>query len=149
MRFEECGLQEIEKIGRTFIYFLLDDNDEVVYVGQTSVGISRPFQHTDKNFTRIMVMQCEPKELDVLEDRYIKKYLPKYNKQANVPMNYSLHRASMSLKETYPKFNMWRLKRILKDLDIEPFEFCGVKYITKREFELVEKYEGEKGVVAE
>lgn len=62
-----------------FVYFLVDGK-EVVYVGQTTKGIVRPLSHSDKEFTDIMIMEVSPENLDYLEEYYISKYSPKYNK---------------------------------------------------------------------
>ena len=34
------------------VYFLVDDADEVVYVGQARNLDTRPFEHRDKNFSK-------------------------------------------------------------------------------------------------
>lgn len=65
-----------------FIYFLCA-GDEVVYVGQTRVGLYRPFSHRDKEYNRVKILPCEETQLDYLEEYYIKKYKPKYNIMCN------------------------------------------------------------------
>ena len=45
------------------IYFLMDE-DEVVYVGQSKIGLSRPYSHKDKKFTKIAIINCKESELD-------------------------------------------------------------------------------------
>lgn len=64
---------------KTYVYFLCQDAN-VVYVGQSSVGLSRPFNHKDKKFNKVMVLPCTEEMLDDAERRYIEKYRPKYNK---------------------------------------------------------------------
>lgn len=140
MKCEETGLMEFKRFEQTLIYFLLDDNEEVVYVGQTRIGLARPFQHIEKEYTTIRLMPCDEGELDALEDKYIKKYLPKYNKELNRPMNMSLRKATLSVRELIPTFNLRKLKKVLALLEIKPFEFNGVLYITKENFERVEEY---------
>lgn len=57
--------------------------NNVVYVGQTQHGISRPLSHNDKVFDEIKILYCNINDLDILEDFYIEKYKPKYNKSRN------------------------------------------------------------------
>jgi len=63
------------------IYFLVND-DEIVYVGQSS-RISRriPEHLVDKKFNRIFLLVVLD-NIDKLEMDYINKFKPKYNKQA-------------------------------------------------------------------
>lgn len=37
------------------IYFLMDE-DEVVYVGQSKIGLSRPYSHKDKNLPKLQLL---------------------------------------------------------------------------------------------
>lgn len=123
MKFEETGnIYTFSKLARCFIYFLLQD-DEVVYVGQTTAGLSRPFSHTDKEFDTVKVMPCRYELLDETEDFYIGKYKPKYNKSRNRNVIFSLQRIKRAIREDYnmPNFNLCALKRVLKELNITPF----------------------------
>lgn len=48
----------------SFIYFLIGI-DEVVYVGQTRIGLSRPMQHHNvKGFNKIGIIDCKPEHLN-------------------------------------------------------------------------------------
>ena len=62
------------------IYFLLDGN-EVVYIGQSKLGLFRPYSHSNKHFTSVSVIKCKLEDLDSLEIFYIRKYMPKYNQK--------------------------------------------------------------------
>lgn len=63
-----------------FVYFLLYD-EEVVYVGQTTNGINRPLSHIkDKNFNKIRLIYCNTEQLGEIEQKFILKYDPIYNK---------------------------------------------------------------------
>lgn len=53
------------------IYFLMD-GDEVVYVGQSKIGLARPYSHKDKKFTKIAIINCKESELDDKETEFIK-----------------------------------------------------------------------------
>jgi hypothetical protein len=122
----------------SFIYFLLKNN-EVVYVGQTKKGISRPFAHTNKDYDSIRIMYCKNDELDYFEDKYITKYKPIYNKQVNYKYNYSftmvkgLIRKNTNLKD----FNLIDLKKIIKILDIKISFDYNVFTITFNDYEKI------------
>lgn len=60
------------------IYFLFN-GDDLVYVGKTTKGLARVYQHTDKAFTHIVIQYCSLEYLDELEQAYIVIYKPKYN----------------------------------------------------------------------
>ena len=123
MKFEETGnIITVKDTSKCFIYFLLQ-GEEVVYVGQTMAGLSRPFSHTDKEFDSVKAIPCERYKLDDTEDYYISKYKPIYNKSRNYNVVYSLQRVKRMIREDYdlPKFSLPRLKRILKHLGITPF----------------------------
>jgi hypothetical protein len=62
------------------VYFLLDDDGRVVYVGQSVFMFSRIAAHSrDKKFSRVMCISCDFAELDAMESHYINKFRPKYN----------------------------------------------------------------------
>ena len=148
MTFEETGnMLTFSNIKKCFIYFLLQGN-EVVYVGQTRAGLSRPYSHTDKEFDTIKLIPCSLDELDFLEDKFISKYLPKYNKARNHNVVYSLHRAKeiIQLDYDYPKFNLRKLREALSALKIIPFNdgFKGYECITVDQFCKVHHYIGER-----
>lgn len=84
MQFEEKPDLLLDATKNYLIYFLLKDND-VVYVGQTTQNLLRPFAHKDKIFDKIAIIyQTENKQvLNDIEEFFIKKYSPKYNKVFN------------------------------------------------------------------
>lgn len=105
MKFEEKDYIRIESINDTFVYFLLD-GDEVVYVGQTRNGLSRIYAHKkNKKFDGACVIYCDSLNLDYMEDFYITKYKPKYNKIDNkrwcVPIGSAVYRINddLNIKE--------------------------------------------------
>lgn len=147
VKFQEQNAKEIKQIEECFIYFLLQ-NDEVVYVGQTSKGTQRPFSHKDKDFNRVMILYCEKCELDEKEDYYIKKYSPAYNKLLNTEMNYSLSKAKRELKQTFDEnFNLTRLKKIISRLNINLFEFNSILYMTADDYFKIFNYMNESGEI--
>ena len=146
MRFSETGsnIKTIPNITDSLIYFLLDD-DEVVYVGQTQHGLRRPFQHFDKWFDEIKFFHCQQEELDYWEDHYIQKYKPVYNKQFNRKMHKGLHRVrDLIRKYKFPKYTLWDLKAVLKELAIVPQRdtYSGTVTITFEEYKAVMRYLG-------
>lgn len=62
------------------IYFLYQDK-EVVYVGQTMMGLKRVLNHfPEKKFDSVGLMRCEVEKLNEVETYYIAKFKPIYNK---------------------------------------------------------------------
>ncbi len=130
MKFEESGCKKIERLRETFVYFLLKD-EEVIYVGQTKAGISRLSAHGDKDYDEIYVMYCDDSELDYLEDKYITKYKPKYNKQPNYYMNISMQRVKKAARRYsgIDNLNIYTVRRVCKALEIEPFAINATVYV--------------------
>ena len=135
MKFEESKFLDLTDTPTTFIYFLLDD-DEVVYVGQTTRGLARVYAHIrDKHFTKFYIIEHSIEELDYWEDYYIFKYHPKYNKRPNFSCNFSMQRVVHKINEMYTtsifqyKMTKPKLKKILKELNIKPREYDNELYI--------------------
>lgn len=143
MEFEETDkVLTFHICDKYFIYFLLRGN-EVVYVGQTTAGLSRPFSHQDKEYDLIKVLPCSPDELDEKEDYYINKYKPIYNKMRNYNVVYTLKRVKKLIRDYYnPKFNLWGLRKALAVLNIEPFldEYTGCLCVTCEQYHEIENY---------
>lgn len=144
MKFEESGnVITIKNSDKCFIYFLIDKG-EVVYVGQTTNGLSRPFAHYDKEYDTVKAIPCHREMLDQEEDHYICKYSPKYNKCRNYNVVYSLPRVKRMVRNDYnlPKFNLVALKKIIKALGITPFvdEYTSGACITDEDLYKVLKY---------
>ncbi|AUR86484.1 GIY-YIG nuclease superfamily protein [Vibrio phage 1.085.O._10N.222.51.E3] len=64
------------------VYLLLDDDDNVVYVGRSKNISSRLSVHrrSGKEFTHHSVIECEGFDQRVIEREQIHKHNPKYNK---------------------------------------------------------------------
>lgn len=134
MKFEEHDKTiNITSIPSTFVYFLLDHGD-VVYVGQTTQNISRPYSHRQsKKYDEIYILPCSKEELDCIEGYYIDKYMPKYNALPNLKTHVSVRKAKNDLKEMLC-LEGYTVRRLYKDLDIlgiKPVMFSGVAYITQ------------------
>ena len=64
---------------KSLIYFLID-NSEIVYVGKTTMGISRVLSHCGvKEFDSYSTIECTTDKLDEMESYYIYKFEPKHN----------------------------------------------------------------------
>jgi predicted GIY-YIG superfamily endonuclease len=144
MKFEEANAKkyirvvEEKRVGH--IYFLMD-KDEVVYVGQTKFGTSRPLQHKDKVFDSFYMKECPIPLLDKQEREMILKYKPKYNK------NYNNDEITMSLYEVQKKLKdngyivRWAfLTKIIGVIGIKLFEFNSHKSINREDFEAINRW---------
>lgn len=143
MKFEETeGIITIPIYQNTFVYYLMKNN-EVVYVGQTKKGLTRPLTHfKDKDFDEIKIQYCDAHDLDLLEDKMIKKYNPKYNVAINYSINYSLMRARNKIRERYnsDSFSLRKLKKAIEILDIKLYELNGTVYMNVDDYERIIKY---------
>lgn len=134
MIIEETNLIELPKTENYAIYFLTKDND-VVYVGQTTRGATRPYEHTDKDYDKIYMKYCEKKDLDRLEDAYILKYRPIYNKACNNAIRYGLKKTLERIrKELKIKLDLCDLEEIIKKLNIETTQTSDYQTITIFQF---------------
>ena len=87
---EETFPIPIKTEGRMFIYFLLNDEDEVLYVGQSAFPQSRVCTHRrSKKFTRYKFFECHPKKADELELKLYEKHKPPLNRIPPLDSNYS------------------------------------------------------------
>lgn len=82
------------------LIYLLVKGKDVVYVGQTKKGYLRPLSHNDKDFDGFYAIFCEEEDLEILEDTYIKKYLPKYNKVLSKKVNMSIGNVAKFVRKT-------------------------------------------------
>lgn len=130
----------LPNIQTPIIYFLLD-NDEVVYVGQSKAGLSRPYSHKDKVFTNVAVIYCEESELDRKETDYIRKYNPKYNMSIGY-CDFSFGKARDFIRENtqIKDFTIYDLRKLIKKLNIETYEFRDLFYINDKDFEKIIDY---------
>ena len=126
----------VPKYQNCFVYFLLKGG-EVVYVGQTKNGIERPFSHKDKDFDEIKIIYCEETDVDTVEDSFIKKYTPAYNKQRNYFAQWSLLKVRNCIRKAtgISNFTIPKLKKILRELGIiaEKDIYTGGSYIPSDE----------------
>ena len=105
----------------TFVYFLLK-NKKIVYVGQTTNGLNRIKEHLlncNKDFDDFKILKCDESELNELENNYIIKYNPKYNKNLN-SFNVKYLYITRKLKEKIG-FNPYSVKLIKEIIHLCPF----------------------------
>lgn len=113
---------KVSNLRGSFIYFLMQGK-EIVYVGQTKMGLSRVLFHcNNKVFDSYTMVQCKEEELNDREAYYIHIFEPKYNNTA--PSNSDFMRKSL-IKKRY-KIEGNALNKILKIFNITS-EFIDVK----------------------
>jgi len=67
------------------IYFLLNDQDEIVYIGQSTNVVARIGAHLNdpdktRYFSKVAAVAVRPEQLDAVEQAYINAYQPPLNK---------------------------------------------------------------------
>ena len=70
--------------GQAFVYFLINELDEVVYVGKTEHILSRLGQHASNPgkrayFCTVAIVACDANQLDDLETYFIEQLQPPLN----------------------------------------------------------------------
>lgn len=85
-----------------FVYFLTDEENEVLYVGRTENGLSRPLIHKyDKEFDKVFIKHVDIGWLNILEDYYITKYKPLYNRSLMNSECYKLERVRNEFRKIF------------------------------------------------
>ena len=70
---------EVSSAKKSLVYFLINGS-EIVYVGKTTMGISRVLSHCGtKEFDSYFTIDCDHEKLDETESNYIYKFEPRYN----------------------------------------------------------------------
>ena len=142
MKFSESaeGIIAFEFPQRAFIYFLIQD-DNVVYVGKTKKGLSRPFHHSaDKVFDSVKILPCDESNLDKTESYYIAKYKPLYNRHMGTGEYLSLLTArNVIRKQGETEYTLWDLKHDMKNLGIVSLDFNGRSYIDNNDFKRIQE----------
>ena len=119
--------------------YILYDEDEVVYVGQTTNGLTRLLNHGNKKYNKFSFIEKEEEDLDYYEDLYIMKFQPKYNIHYN-KYRMSFNSAYNNLKYNIKKnMNIFDFAEYIKKLNIETKKFKNINTITKKDFYIVNK----------
>ena len=106
-----------------YIYFLFDDKNKLLYVGQTIYLESRVFNHLKNNeipFSKCKYIECERCEMNEIEFEFIVVNSPPYNGPPPISRKwFSLDQA----KRKFPNFKgkISLLKKELKKLQAENF----------------------------
>lgn len=132
MKFEEKSYIDFTDIPRCFIYFLID-GEEVVYVGQTTKGLSRIEVHRrNKKFDKVYAILCEEEDLDYCENTYILKYAPKYNKLPNMVESISLKRVVSEINHEFGRYstNSNKILKMLSVMGVQVFKAKQCVYIS-------------------
>ena len=139
MLFEEEPDLILDAKKNYLVYFLLKDK-EVVYVGQTTQNVIRPFSHKDKIFDSVAVIyQSEDKEkLNEIEEFYIKKYSPRYNKTFNSESYANQVITDLEEIETLKSFTKYFMTR---EQINQKLRENGLYELSRKEYNLL-KYKG-------
>jgi excinuclease UvrABC nuclease subunit len=73
--------QEVE-LGMCGVYFIIKD-EEVIYIGQSVLLWERVRAHRHMKYDRYFFIECDEKELNYLESKYITQFCPDANIQFN------------------------------------------------------------------
>lgn len=138
MRFDESEFIDMTNIPKVFVYFLID-NGEVVYVGKTTVGLSRIYAHKDKKYDKVYIILCDPEDLDFTETKYIAKYLPKYNTVFNTRGLITTHEAISKIRKLFKlsEITPLNLNEMLATLNSETINCNGITYMREEDFETI------------
>ena len=79
--FDEVACVEVTLVREACIYFLLNAQKRVLYIGQSVNALTRIAVHVRRipDVATVYVRVCLENQLTQLEDQYIRKYLPPYN----------------------------------------------------------------------
>jgi excinuclease UvrABC nuclease subunit len=105
-----------------YIIYALINNNEIVYIGQSKNIVVRLSSHRTSNkvFDSWCIVEnlgtyTTSKEVNRLEEKYIRKFLPKYNKIHNTEYQKKVLDRNKSLKEQKEKTrrkNIWKRSQI-------------------------------------
>ena len=105
-----------------YIIYALINNNEIVYIGQSKNILLRLKDHraSNKVFDSWCIVEnigtyTTSKEVNRLEDKYIRKFLPKYNKIHNTEYQKKVldkNKALKKLDEKIRRKNIWKRSQI-------------------------------------
>lgn len=120
------------------VYFLFYNN-EIVYVGKTTNGLSRVYSHIKtKKFNRYSFILCDISKLNSTEEQYIIKYRPKYNK--TLQDNISIATIKRILKNSQLVHHKNIIKEVINKLEIKYTYIEDKAYISKIDLENIIQY---------
>lgn len=138
MEFKEINTISLPSAALPIVYFLIKSG-EVVYVGQSQHGIARPYSHRDKDFDRIEIMKVPPDKLNETESYYIRKYAPIYNHRLIDGVDVGINIVKSKIQEQFNRndFSIIYLRKLINFLNISTYDFDGITYISKNDFNLI------------
>ena len=107
------------------IYFLFY-KDEVIYIGKSLNVKERMKGHFNKKFDSYSIINCNENELSELENKYIFKYYPKYNKIIGTGDIYFVGKLSEEVKNKTFTLNATILNNRLY-IDLSEIDFSMYK----------------------
>lgn len=120
------------------IYFLYKDG-ELLYIGQTRLGLKRVFSHIEIDFNEYSFMEFDVELIDEKESEYITSMMPKLNKQARAcPL--TIKSIVKKLKEKYKRKRIFKrhIENIAFENNILIVNSFGLdSFINKREYDIV------------
>ena len=108
------------------IYFLIK-GDEIVYIGQTTVGESRIHQHKTArkiDFDFYAFFECNQNDLNMAEYANIQAYNPRFNKNKRPPAGHSISIGAMKEKLRKMGFDAYKpdIRKMARDIS----EGCSI-----------------------
>lgn len=143
MKFKEQSKSLNIPISREPIIYFLLNGDEVVYVGQSITGLSRPYSHSDKQFDNVSIIRCKKEELDDLEIFYIRKYMPKYNKRCiDGSKDFSFLKVKEIIRKNtkFEQCTIFDIKKMMKVIGIKAYAVKDMFYISVGDTEKLVEY---------
>lgn len=122
MKTYEQILASKREFKESYLIYALISNDEIVYIGQSTNILLRISTHLTSNkvFDSWSIIEnlgtyTTSKEVNRLEEKYIRKFLPKYNKIHNTKYQKEVSNKNTSSKEQEEKKrikNIWKRSQI-------------------------------------
>lgn len=125
------NIYKISKLVKPCIYLLLR-NEQVVYVGQSTMGFKRIVNHyPEKDFDSVCIIDCSKENLNEKEIEYIVKYQPEYN--INLSNTTSIKQFKYNLQKVGCRVRVNDIKRYLCAKHKEKLlTFKGAWYISNK-----------------
>jgi len=109
----QIKISDINLIG---IYFLLKDS-QIVYIGQTTNGLTRVLAHKDKDYDSYSFFPTSKENLNYLESINILHYKPIYNKSFISTTFTTIGGLNVQYKKYFGNANLRVLKKVVKKLE--------------------------------
>jgi len=133
---------EIVDTVKPCVYFLTDDNGEILYVGKTKKNLlgKIAFHKCEKQFNRSFFIRCSGyKEIDDMETKLILKYKPKYNKQISNNKSTGLL-SELDIKKVYKSCDRRIIRKAAEMFNIEMTSVGSTRYYDKSIIKAISDY---------